>query len=75
MGVWSYHWVTFNSNSDALRALRALIDAGQVRPHIDSAFDLRDLVQAHERCEAGHSNGRIILRFVGPERRASSTAT
>jgi len=62
-GVRSYHWATFKSNAQALTTLRTLVDAGKVRPHIDSVFDLADLTQAHEHCELGRSSGKIIVRI------------
>lgn len=68
LGVSSYYWVTFKSNASALATLRELIDAGRVRPYIDSVFDFADLAQAHERCETGRASGKIIVRFAGPER-------
>lgn len=68
LGVPSYHWVTFKPSAEALVSLRELIDDGRVRPHIDSVFDFADVVQAHERCESGTANGKIILRFAGEDR-------
>lgn len=62
-GVRSYHWATFKSSAAALTALRRMIEAHQVRPYIDSEFDFADLVSAHERCELGTANGKIIVRF------------
>lgn len=67
LGVASYHWVTFKPNPQALTCLSDLIDAGLVRPHIDSEYDFAALAQAHERCETGHANGKIIVRFRGAE--------
>jgi reticulon-4-interacting protein 1, mitochondrial len=72
-GVPSYHWVTFKPSTEALLSLRELIDDGRVRPHIDSVFDFAELVQAHERCESGNANGKIIVRLAGPERPGSES--
>jgi NADPH:quinone reductase-like Zn-dependent oxidoreductase len=38
-----------------------LVADGQVKPIIDSVFDLADAVSAHERMEAAHI-GKILLR-------------
>lgn len=73
LGVPSYHWVTFKPSREALVSLRELIDDGRVRPHIDSVFDFADLVQAHQRCESGNANGKIIVRLAGPERPGSES--
>ncbi len=39
-----------------------LVEAGQVRPIIDSVFDLADAVSAHERMESSAHIGKILLR-------------
>lgn len=72
LGVPSYHWVTFKPSTEALLSLRDLIDGGRVRPHIDSVFDFAEVVQAHERCESGNANGKIILRYAGADRPGSA---
>ena len=42
-----------------------LIDAGKVRPLVDSVFPLAEAAQAHERLEAGVQLGKIVLRIPG----------
>jgi zinc-binding alcohol dehydrogenase/oxidoreductase len=42
-----------------------LIDAGKVRPTVDSVFSLADAAKAHERLEAGLQLGKIVLRIPG----------
>jgi zinc-binding alcohol dehydrogenase/oxidoreductase len=42
-----------------------LIDAGKVRPLVDSVFPLAEAAQAHERLEAGLQLGKIVLRIPG----------
>jgi len=41
------------------------IDAGKVRPLVDSVFPLAEAAQAHERLEAGLQLGKIVLRIPG----------
>lgn len=62
LGVGGYYWSTYKSRSEALIAVRDLVDGGQIRPHIDRTFDLKDLAAAHEYCERGTANGKIIIR-------------
>ena len=40
-----------------------LIEAGKVRPLVDSVFPLAEAAQAHERLEAGLQLGKIVLRI------------
>jgi NADPH:quinone reductase-like Zn-dependent oxidoreductase len=42
-----------------------LIDAGKVRPLVDSVFPLADAAQAHARLEAGLQLGKIVLQIPG----------
>jgi zinc-binding alcohol dehydrogenase/oxidoreductase len=42
-----------------------LIDAGQVRPLVDSVFPLAEAARAHERLEAGLQLGKIVLQIPG----------
>jgi len=45
-----------------LDALRTLIERGQVKPVVDSVFDLSDLAEAHRKLEDGGIKGKIILK-------------
>lgn len=38
------------------------IEAGKVRPVIDSVFDLQDVIKAHQRMDSGLHAGKILLR-------------
>ncbi len=42
-----------------------LIDAGKVRPLVDSVFPLAEAARAHERLEAGLQLGKIVLQIPG----------
>lgn len=41
-----------------------LLDAGRVRPVMDSEFDLSDAAAAHQRMEAGDHIGKIVLKVA-----------
>ncbi|MEO8424100.1 MAG: NADP-dependent oxidoreductase [Actinomycetota bacterium] len=60
-------------NRAQLVALAAMIDAGDLRPAIDSVFPLSDAVAAFERSMASGKRGKVILRVVGgiPDDQAS----
>jgi NADPH:quinone reductase-like Zn-dependent oxidoreductase len=49
--------------ADDFRGVYDLIDAGKVRPLVDSVFPLPEAAQAHERLEAGLQLGKIVLRI------------
>jgi len=45
-----------------LLELASLIDAGKIQVVIDSVFPLKDIAQAHEKSESGHSRGKIVIQ-------------
>ncbi|HWM33887.1 MAG TPA: NADP-dependent oxidoreductase [Pseudolysinimonas sp.] len=45
-----------------LAEIGRLIDAGQVRVHVDRVFDLADAAEAHRAIETGHTRGKLVLR-------------
>ena len=47
---------------DDLALLGRLAEAGELRPVIDSTFDLEDIVSAHRRVDGGHKRGNVIIR-------------
>jgi NADPH:quinone reductase-like Zn-dependent oxidoreductase len=58
------HGVRSTSESGAFHALPkagSLIDEGKFVVRIDSQFPLSDAAKAHERSEAGHLTGKIVL--------------
>ena len=51
-------------NRDQLVELAAIVDAGELRPAIDSVFPLSDARAAFERSLASGKRGKVILRVV-----------
>jgi NADPH:quinone reductase-like Zn-dependent oxidoreductase len=55
-------WV--QGNRAQLEEIGRLVDAGEVRPVIDTVLPLREAAQAHYRSQTGHARGKIVLRVV-----------
>jgi len=55
-------WV--QGNRAQLEDIGRLVDAGQVRPVIDSVFPLSQVGQAHQRSQTRHARGKIVLQVV-----------
>jgi NADPH:quinone reductase-like Zn-dependent oxidoreductase len=53
-------------NHDDLVALRELVEAGKIRPVIDSTYPLDHTPQAIDRVAAGHSRGTIVISIADP---------
>ncbi|KAK9238757.1 Reticulon-4-interacting protein 1, mitochondrial [Lipomyces kononenkoae] len=45
-----------------LREITPLIDAGKVRPVVDSVFGLQDIEAAFERVETGKAQGKVVIQ-------------
>jgi NADPH:quinone reductase-like Zn-dependent oxidoreductase len=48
-------------NGAELSAIRALIDDGKVRPHVERTYPLQDAAAAQQRLEREHIQGKIVL--------------
>ena len=59
-------------NHDDLVALRGLVEAGKIRPVIDSTYPLDETPQAIERVAAGHARGTIVISIADPDRTQSA---
>ena len=57
-------WFVVEPNRDELVQIGELIDAGQLRPIIDTVFPLSQARQAYEQGAKGHTRGKIVLRVV-----------
>jgi reticulon-4-interacting protein 1, mitochondrial len=62
-GIGGYSWALFKPSAEALNAIRGLVEAGRLRPHIDRELTLSDMVQAHQYCEQGKANGKVVIRI------------
>ncbi|MET0854083.1 MAG: NADP-dependent oxidoreductase [Microbacteriaceae bacterium] len=48
-------------SASTLEVITRLIEAGDVRVHIDEVFPLSDAAEAHRALERGHTRGKIVL--------------
>ncbi len=55
-------WFVVEPNRDELLQIGELIDAGKIRPVIDTVFPLSQVRQAYEQGVRGHTRGKIVLR-------------
>ena len=46
---------------DYVEMIAELIEDGDVKVHIDKAFPLDEVAQAHELLEGGHVRGKLVL--------------
>ncbi len=47
-----------------LGVIARLLDAGDIRVHLDQVYDLEDAAAAHRALERGHTRGKIVLRVA-----------
>ena len=49
------------ASGEQLEAIAAMVEAGQLKPVIDSTYALDDIAEAHRRSESKHARGKIIV--------------
>ena len=57
-------YILAQPNAAQLAEIARLVDAGHVKPTIDTVLPLREARKAHELSEEGHTRGKIVLRVV-----------
>jgi len=57
-------WFVVEPNREHLIQIGALIDAGRIRPIIETVLPLSQARQAYEQGAKGHTRGKIVLRVV-----------
>ena len=57
-------WFVVEPNREQLIQIGALIDAGRIRPIIETVLPLSQVRQAYEQGARGHTRGKIVLRVV-----------
>ena len=61
-GVRAAH-VVAKADSGQLEQIARLIDAGEVKPVVETVLPLAQACRAHEMSQAGHVRGKIVLRI------------
>jgi NADPH:quinone reductase-like Zn-dependent oxidoreductase len=59
-----FAWFVVEPNREQLIQIGMLIDAGHIRPIIDTVVPLSEARQAYEQGAKGHMRGKIVLRVV-----------
>ncbi len=57
-------WFVVEPNREQLIQIGTLIDAGRIRPIIETVLPLSQARQAYEQGAQGHTRGKIVLRVV-----------
>jgi NADPH:quinone reductase-like Zn-dependent oxidoreductase len=60
-------------NHDDLVALKALVEAGKVRPVIDGTYPLAETPEAIAHVAAGHARGTVVVNVSQPSPDASAS--
>jgi NADPH:quinone reductase-like Zn-dependent oxidoreductase len=59
-----FAWFVVEPNREQLIQIGALIDAGQIRPIVETVLPLSQARQAYELGARGHARGKIVLRVM-----------
>jgi NADPH:quinone reductase-like Zn-dependent oxidoreductase len=56
-----YHWGFMRPNGYALAEVARLVETGQLKPLVDRIYPLERIADAHEYCESGQAQGKIVI--------------
>src|SRR6266704_479448 len=59
-----FAWFVVEPNREQLIQIGTLIDAGHIRPIVETVLPLSEARQAYEQGSKGHTRGKIVLRVV-----------
>jgi reticulon-4-interacting protein 1, mitochondrial len=58
-----YHWGFMRPDGAALAAISKLVEEGRIRPIVDRVFPMAEIALAHEYCESGQAQGKIVINL------------
>ncbi|XP_056422205.1 reticulon-4-interacting protein 1, mitochondrial [Hyla sarda] len=61
-----YRWGFFAASGPSLDEIGKLVDAGKMRPVIETVLPFSDVPQSFQKLEAGHARGKTVIQVVGP---------
>jgi len=56
-----YHWGFMRPSGNALGEVARLVERGQLKPLVDRIYPLEGIADAHEYCESGQAQGKIVI--------------
>jgi NADPH:quinone reductase-like Zn-dependent oxidoreductase len=59
-----FAWFVVEPNREQLIQIGTLLDAGYIRPIVETVLPLSEVRQAYEQAAKGHIRGKIVLRVV-----------
>jgi len=59
------HYIFVRPSGFDLSEITHLVDEGRLRPHLEAVLPLESAAAAHERIEAGHVRGKLVLALDG----------
>jgi NADPH:quinone reductase-like Zn-dependent oxidoreductase len=59
-----FAWFVVEPNGEQLIQIGTLIDAGHIRPIVETALPLSEACEAYKQAAKGHTRGKIVLRVV-----------
>ena len=51
-------------DGNTLGVISRLLEAGNVRVHVDQIYALEQIAEAHRAVESGHTRGKVVLKIA-----------
>jgi NADPH:quinone reductase-like Zn-dependent oxidoreductase len=59
-----YRYLFMHSSGEQLRQLGELVEAGRLRPHVDSVYPFARTREALAHAESGQACGKVVVRVL-----------
>jgi NADPH:quinone reductase-like Zn-dependent oxidoreductase len=57
----AFAFIGVHPSGEQMAEMAKLANTGQLKPHLDAVFPLKDVAQAHKLSEGGHVRGKLVL--------------
>ena len=61
IGGRAFYYATAKPSRTALEEVREMVEKGEIRPVVEAAYPLEDIVLAHQHVEDGHTRGKVVV--------------
>ena len=61
IGGRAFYYVTAKPSRATLEEVREMVERGEIRPVVEAAYPLEEIILAHQHVEDGHTRGKVVV--------------